>query len=415
MYRKKHIHMPECCLFLLLFVDAIIKDTMEQLIYFQNILSLAFFFVGSLFLFLQWNGNRSRLILACTMLVWGMDYVVRLTATICRQEPIAREAFFSPVFLVMGTFLVLTLIPYVLEVVRPGWINGRRMLFLMLPWAGISTFYYMVLFLQGEVVIELAGFDELAAHLQQFNVWFRFVLFLLIFGYLFFLHRITIRYRYYYDRWCRDNYASNDRMDISWLRYLAGGLVAVTLAFCMMLFKQGHPYYVIHQIAIDFVFLFAFYKGLFHENPYAETFFRHSLDEREALQSFEQSPPLPAHEEKSFSEHLPAYMSVVADWMDNRKPYLRKDFKLLDMTEVLPLNRTYLSRVFNEGFGVSFCQYVQDYRIEQAKCLLSTQPKMTAREVAYTCGFTSESTFYAAFLKRTGQSPKQFRAQGNPV
>ncbi len=384
---------------------------MVQLIYFQNIVSLGFFFVGSLFLFLQWGGNRSRLILAYTMLLWGMDYVVRLAATLWLGAPIAKEAFFSPVFLVMGAFLVLMLIPYVLEVVRPGWINGVRFLYLVLPWLILSAFYYIVLFFRGEPVTELDGFGQLVIHLSQFNVWFRFVLLILVFVYLFVLHQITIRYRYYYDKWCADNYASTDRMDISWLRYLAGGLLCVTLAFCMMLFKQGHIYYVFHQVAVDFVFLLAFYKGLFHENPYAETYFRYTLDEQKAMQASEVEFPQTTREERSFSENLPNHVKTVEEWMTIRRPYLRKDFKLLDVNEVLPLNRTYLSRVFNEGFGTSFSQFVQDYRIERSKEVLLAQPKMTVQEVAYACGFTSDSSFYVAFLKKTGMSPKQYRQQ----
>ena len=58
--------------------------------------------------------------------------------------------------------------------------------------------------------------------------------------------------------------------------------------------------------------------------------------------------------------------------MAERKPYLRGDFKFMDVSEILPLNRTYLSRVFNDGFGDSFSGVVRDYRIRETEEMLST-------------------------------------------
>lgn len=136
------------------------------------------------------------------------------------------------------------------------------------------------------------------------------------------------------------------------------------------------PYcYVVHNIIIQLFFGFIFYKGFFHENPYPENFFRHTMNEEEARKNEEVEelpPPLTVdnveQQEKSMNEtvflvKLPEYKTKVQQWMEETKPYLRKDFKLMDVAGVLPLNRTYLSQIFNEGWGESFSDVVRSYRI----------------------------------------------------
>ena len=65
----------------------------------------------------------------------------------------------------------------------------------------------------------------------------------------------------------------------------------------------------------------------------------------------------------AFLNKLPAYHDEIANWMIKEKPYLNPSFKLMDVSNILPLNRTYLSRVFNDGFGESFSNVVRNYRI----------------------------------------------------
>jgi len=95
--------------------------------------------------------------------------------------------------------------------------------------------------------------------------------------------------------------------------------------------------------------------------------------------------------------------------MANEKPYLRKDFKLIDVMEILPLNRSYLSRLFNEGYGESFYHYVMHYRIEESKRLLLSQPNLKITEIAELSGFSSISVFGRAFTQRMECSPMQWR------
>lgn len=85
--------------------------------------------------------------------------------------------------------------------------------------------------------------------------------------------------------------------------------------------------------------------------------------------------------------------------------------KLSDVSRVLPLNRSYLSRVFNEGFGKNFNEVVRFYRVEYSREVLSKEPSFPLQKVAELCGFGSDSTFIRAFKQVTGMTPSQFKAK----
>lgn len=114
-------------------------------------------------------------------------------------------------------------------------------------------------------------------------------------------------------------------------------------------------------------------------------------------------------DETVFHTQLPEYKAKIEAWMEETKPYLRKDFKLMDVAAVLPLNRTYLSQIFNEGWGASFSCVVRDYRIRDAEKLLLAHPDFTVNQIASLCGFTSASVLHRAFVQCHDMTPKQYR------
>lgn len=67
-----------------------------------------------------------------------------------------------------------------------------------------------------------------------------------------------------------------------------------------------------------------------------------------------------------------------------------------------------ISQVLNQRLGVSFYDFVNEYRIDQARKLLTSE-KSTVLEIALSVGYNSKSTFYTAFRKVVGQTPTEFR------
>ena len=85
------------------------------------------------------------------------------------------------------------------------------------------------------------------------------------------------------------------------------------------------------------------------------------------------------------------------------------------MASQLGLTEKYLSRLFREQRGMSFSKYLEDVRLCAAESLMR-DPALTIAEIADKTGYSTLSTFYRAFKKRHGVSPKHFQEEiGGPT
>ena len=110
-------------------------------------------------------------------------------------------------------------------------------------------------------------------------------------------------------------------------------------------------------------------------------------------------------------EQLLEYKGRLEQIMQSQQAYLRPELTLPKLAEAVGCSINHLSQVINSGFGMSFFDYLNQYRIEHAKVLLSkVNGQGTAiLNIAFTVGFNSNSAFYAAFKKCVGQTPAQYR------
>jgi AraC-like DNA-binding protein len=69
-----------------------------------------------------------------------------------------------------------------------------------------------------------------------------------------------------------------------------------------------------------------------------------------------------------------------------------------------------VSVVINRRFGCTFWDYVNRLRIDAARRRLADAgDARTILDIAYACGFTSKSTFNAAFKRQIGETPSSYR------
>ena len=108
---------------------------------------------------------------------------------------------------------------------------------------------------------------------------------------------------------------------------------------------------------------------------------------------------------------LKRVMDRVRGLMQDQQVYLEPNLSLPQLASELNCSVNHLSQAINAGFGMSFFDYVNQYRVEAAKGLLAGDAEINNAilDIALTVGFNSTSTFYAAFKKSTGQTPAQFR------
>lgn len=78
------------------------------------------------------------------------------------------------------------------------------------------------------------------------------------------------------------------------------------------------------------------------------------------------------------------------------------------MATELRTNRFTLSRIFNEQLHISFPQYINSLRVENAKKLLSLTNERII-DISMECGYDNLRTFNRVFHQSTGLSPRQYR------
>ncbi|WP_164466635.1 helix-turn-helix domain-containing protein [Chryseobacterium nakagawai] len=116
-------------------------------------------------------------------------------------------------------------------------------------------------------------------------------------------------------------------------------------------------------------------------------------------------PVQPVNEIRNEPEKLKALL----DFMKREKPYLDDKLTLQKLAEQMSMPEKQLSLLINQYTGKHFFDFINEFRINDAKVLLKDQPHLTVLEVLYEVGFNSKSSFYTAFKKETRQTPTEYR------
>ena len=332
---------------------------------------------GGVMLWRHHNNVRARKIFSLSLFGWALVAVAIMVYMIYTDERgVSNEQAVQDWMMGAGDFLAWLLLIYPAEVLRPRWVNWKRAFLRLLP----------VPFL---MVLDYFSPVDLS------------VLFLL---YVVYLIYALSRHLHAYHKWCEDNYSSLEDIDEHWiLQYLV--MVSVTgLSYIIIVFSNTPAHMVTQRTLLLFLLAYSTEQVLFRPDPWC------------LVRSNKQVGGLEEEEETdSPVPELPSavYRETLEKWMQEEKPYLNPEFRLLDMRQVLPLNRTYLSRLINDEYGCSFYQFVTNYRIEEAKRLMREHPDMKMQDVAEQSGFSSPTVFGRIFARETGLTPREWNTKND--
>lgn len=90
--------------------------------------------------------------------------------------------------------------------------------------------------------------------------------------------------------------------------------------------------------------------------------------------------------------------------------HLHSRILIEDTAEYLKISPSYLSRLFKKEIGVSFSEYVNKLKIEEAASLL-LYTKYSDTEISNLLAFSSQSYFIKVFKKYMGTTPKKYKKQ----
>lgn len=90
---------------------------------------------------------------------------------------------------------------------------------------------------------------------------------------------------------------------------------------------------------------------------------------------------------------------------ENDKAYTNPELTVAMMAEMIGTNRTTLSNIVNQQYGITFRDLANRYRIDAAKAYILQHPTATQEEIAVACGFRSASALNHKFKEITGMPP----------
>ncbi|MES1215726.1 MAG: helix-turn-helix transcriptional regulator [Bacteroidota bacterium] len=207
---------------------------------------------------------------------------------------------------------------------------------------------------------------------------------------------------------------------IKWLKqFVASSFVvcsAIAVVICLMYYHFPHW----QNIRFGFTALTVFIYWISYKawsQPELFSFVRGYSNEpvdRSVIPALRVHLPLKKYSNSGLAEDdMQRIITALENKMHFDKLYLDEGLTIDLLAENLGCSKHHLSQVLNERLNKSFYDYINHFRVEEAKLMLSDPAKVNHKiaAIAYDSGFNSISTFNDVFKKISGTTPSQYRKQ----
>lgn len=104
-------------------------------------------------------------------------------------------------------------------------------------------------------------------------------------------------------------------------------------------------------------------------------------------------------------------LAALENHMHEHAPWRASSFTLAQLAEVTGIASHHISQVLNDHLGQPFNDYLNQFRINAVCQRLREPHSQNLLDLALECGFSSKSSFNAAFKKYTGKTPSEYRKE----
>ncbi len=223
-----------------------------------------------------------------------------------------------------------------------------------------------------------------------------------------------------YTQHIRTNFSDIDKIDLTWLKILVLGFLAIrfwaVLVAVMIILSISFGIstnFEIMGLAGNYItFLLVsilIFFGLGHSSVF------------EGLELRSPQEPEPSKDEQEPEEQKdkikPEMIEQLSRHMETEKPYLTPALTLDKLAGQLRLQPRLLSNIINRHFECNFFEFINSYRVEEAKRMLADQQYADKNmlDIMLDVGFNSKATFNTLFKKKAGMTPSEYRKSVKPV
>lgn len=205
----------------------------------------------------------------------------------------------------------------------------------------------------------------------------------------------------------RNHFSNIEQINLKWLKFLTYG---IGMIWSLVIFIQND---IIIFIGVSiFVILIGFF-GLQQQNIFG------IINPTDLTPNDEESVELPKNLPPSKVKYGSSGLKqekedecyiLLAKLIEEEKVFKNPNLSLNDLASKLVIHPNYLSQIINKRVGKTFYDYINWYRVEEFKHLITipSNQQFTLISLAYDCGFNSKSSFNRYFKKIAGLTPTQY-------
>ncbi len=241
---------------------------------------------------------------------------------------------------------------------------------------------------------------------------------------------LSLRLLAMHSRNIRQNFSSLENVSLSWLRTLIIVFIfLLSLYTFFAVFSQFYGMYekasYLNNLVVAIVIYVMGYKGIGQAEIFTASASLDAVDETQKSDTastpdemtLRQQAHAGTEENAKYAksslsdQQADAILLKLTRLMEREKPHLEMGLTLPMLAKMLDVSPNHLSQVINGKLNKSFFDFVNSYRVEEAKRVLTApeSDRFSILGIAMDAGFNSKSSFYSAFKKHTGMTPSQFK------
>lgn len=196
-----------------------------------------------------------------------------------------------------------------------------------------------------------------------------------------------------------DKYSAIEQRSMDWLRVL---LFLWGLVWLFYAADYALTFFGVKWLSIS-VFLPVFELGVLI------SFVQLAFKQIQLTESEKSSEPMVTDREAIISQDkMGLIANKLTSAMVEQSLYKDEDLSLNSLSNHISVSENHISETLSQYLETNFFQFVNRYRVEEAKALLTNSEKLVST-IAYEVGFKSKSTFNSAFKKQVGETPTAYK------
>ncbi len=203
--------------------------------------------------------------------------------------------------------------------------------------------------------------------------------------------------------------ANVDPSDLFWARAWVGIFTVIWLAG---VFRYAFDYSVQTNLVVPLFFSVFIYVAVYQRLRRPESLIKPEGGGEAAANAPADNTTTKKYEKSTLTkDRADRYVRRLLETMEKEKLYLDSDLTLQKLAQRLSIHPHHLSQIINERLNQNFFDFINSYRIEEAKKRLidPSEKHFSIIAIAGEVGFNSKSAFNSVFKKYVNMTPSEWR------